>query len=160
MKRLFEGRIKNKQLLSFVAVGVIIGALLLPLVISIPLLAEEFEQAAIEQAAAGGEVLAQEIGRDVHYGDEGIVSGPPAPVTSDNENDYPRYNFESRVIVWVATQQHLYYGSFVLAVPIFVMIIEFIGMVTKDRSMAQKYDAATGRLSANCATWTCSMSAR
>ncbi len=110
MKRFFEGGMRNKQLLSWVAVGVIVGALLLPLVISIPLLAQEFEEASIEQAAAGEivgeEVPAQEIGYDIHYGDEGIVQGPPAPVTSDNENDYPRYNFESRVIIWVATQQH------------------------------------------------------
>ena len=112
MKRLFEGRMRNKQLLSWLAVGVLVGALLLPLVISIPLLAEEFEDAALEQAAfaeetLGEDVPAQEIGYDVHYGDEGIVQGPPAPVTSDNENDYPRYNFESRVSIWVANQQHL-----------------------------------------------------
>ena len=144
MKWIFEGKMRNKQILSWLAVGVIVGALLLPLAISIPLLADEFENAALEQAASeevvGEGAQAQEIGHDVHYGDEGIVQAPPAPVTSDNEDDYPRYNFESRVIIWVANQQHLYYGSFVLAVPIFVMIIEFIGMVTKDRAMGQKYD--------------------
>ncbi len=79
-------------------------------------------------------------GRDVYYKTEGIVSGPPAPATADNTEHYPRYNFESRVLIWFANQQHLYYGSFVLAVPIFCMIIEFIGMVTKDKAQARRYD--------------------
>jgi cytochrome d ubiquinol oxidase subunit I len=81
-----------------------------------------------------------EKGRDVYYKVEGIVSGAPAPKTADNPQYYPRYNFESRVLLWFANQQHLYYGSFVLAVPIFCMIIEFIGVVTKDKAMAKKYD--------------------
>ncbi|MGD9852613.1 MAG: cytochrome ubiquinol oxidase subunit I [Nitrospirales bacterium] len=84
---------------------------------------------------------AVEIGRDVYYKTEGVVSGHPAPKTMNDTHDYPRYGeFESRVLIWIANQQHLYYGSFVLAVPIFCMIIEFVGMMTKDRGMAKKYD--------------------
>ncbi|HEU4684251.1 MAG TPA: cytochrome ubiquinol oxidase subunit I [Nitrospira sp.] len=90
-------------------------------------------------AAAAG-TSAAEVGRDVYYKTEGIVSGPPAPKTADNFEHYPRYNFESRVLIWFANQQHLYYGSFVLAVPIFCMIIEFMGMVTKDKALAERYD--------------------
>src|SRR5207247_7963643 len=60
--------------------------------------------------------------------------------TTDSPKDYPRYNFESRVILWVALQQHLYYGSFVLAVPIFCMIVEYLGVITKDKALARKYD--------------------
>ena len=56
------------------------------------------------------------------------------------DKDYPRYNFESRVLLWFANQQHLYYGSFVLAVPIFCMVIEFMGVVTKDKALAKRYD--------------------
>ena len=81
-----------------------------------------------------------EKARDVYYKTEGIVSGPPAPTTTDSSKDYPRYNFESRVLIWFANQQHLYYGSFVLAVPIFCMIIELMGMMTKDRALAARYD--------------------
>ena len=81
-----------------------------------------------------------EMGRDVYYKIEGPAIGMPAPVTADNETFYPRYNFESRVLLWVANQQHLYYGSFVLAVPIFCMCIEFAGMISKDKAMARKYD--------------------
>ena len=79
-----------------------------------------------------------EKGKDVYYKTEGIVSGPPAPKTTDSEKDYPRYNFESRVLLWFANQQHLYYGSFVLAVPIFCMIIEFMGVVSKDKALAKR----------------------
>jgi cytochrome d ubiquinol oxidase subunit I len=43
-------------------------------------------------------------------------------------------------LLWFANQQHLYYGSFVLAVPIFCMVIEFMGVVTKDKAMAKRYD--------------------
>ncbi|CAI4029674.1 hypothetical protein DNFV4_00092 [Nitrospira tepida] len=81
-----------------------------------------------------------ETARDVYYKTEGVVSGPPAPATSNDQIHYPRYNFESRILIWFANQQHLYYGSFVLAVPIFCMIIEFLGIVTKDRSLGERYD--------------------
>lgn len=91
-------------------------------------------------SAAGAREGTAEQSRDVYYKVEGPVSGPPAPKTADTTEHYPRYNFESRVLIWFANQQHLYYGSFVLAVPIFCMMIEFLGMVTKDRTLGKKYD--------------------
>ena len=58
---------------------------------------------------------------------KGPVSGAPAPELG--ENDYNNYEFApSRMILWMANQQHLYFGSFVLAVPIFCMLIEFVGI--------------------------------
>ncbi len=39
----------------------------------------------------------------------------------------------SRVAVWVAAQLHLLFAAFVLAVPIFALIIEFIGYKTGDK---------------------------
>lgn len=39
----------------------------------------------------------------------------------------------SRVAVWSIAQLHLLFAAFVLAVPIFALIIEFIGYVTKDK---------------------------
>ncbi len=38
----------------------------------------------------------------------------------------------SRVIVWMLAQLHLLFAAFVLAVPIFALIIEFIGYKTGD----------------------------
>ncbi|MDA8560790.1 cytochrome ubiquinol oxidase subunit I, partial [Nitrospinae bacterium] len=88
-----------------------------------------------------------EWGQDVFYKDwegnplKGPVSGFPAPELG--ESDYNNYEFApSRMLLWVANQQHLYFGSFVLAVPIFCMLIEFIGIRSKEEDpvMSAKYD--------------------
>ena len=146
------GRFNRKKTMAIVALGAMVGLLLLPIVLSLPALAgggggsaaggppPEVVAAMKERGGEEGEVAKVEMGRDVYYKTEGVVSGKPAPKTTDNPTDYPRYNFESRVLLWFANQQHLYYGSFVLAVPIFCMIIEFMGVVTKDRAMGKKYD--------------------
>jgi len=39
----------------------------------------------------------------------------------------------SRVAIWIVAQLHLLFAAFVLAVPIFALIIEFIGYKTKDK---------------------------
>ena len=127
------------------------GMLFLPIAMALPALAADEEalpageatEAVADAEGEGGEAAKKkevEVGRDVYYKTEGPISGGPAPITKDNEQFYPRYNFESRVLIWVANQQHLYYGSFVLAVPIFCMAIEFAGLVSKDRAMGKKYD--------------------
>jgi cytochrome bd-type quinol oxidase subunit 1 len=60
---------------------------------------------------------------------------PPAPKLT--EADYPKVKgFNGRITVWLAAQLHLWFAAFVLAVPIFVLIIEGIGMATKD----ERYD--------------------
>ncbi len=138
------GRQNGKKIWSIMALCAMIGFLLLPIAASLNALASgggEAPPAPAVKAEGGKKDEAKvEKGRDVYYKTEGIVSGAPAPKTTDGIKDYPRYNFESRVLLWFANQQHLYYGSFVLAVPIFCMIIEFMGVVTKDRAMAKKYD--------------------
>jgi hypothetical protein len=139
------GHVTRKKLLSIMALGAMVGLLLMPILVSLPALAsgggEAPGGAPADAAKKEGEADKKvEKGRDVYYKVEGIVSGAPAPKTTDSEKDYPRYNFESRVLLWFANQQHLYYGSFVLAVPIFCMVIEFMGVVAKDKAMAKKYD--------------------
>jgi cytochrome bd ubiquinol oxidase subunit I len=60
---------------------------------------------------------------------------PPAPKLT--AADYPRIGaLNGRVVVWLAAQMHLWFAAFVLAVPIFVFIIEAIGMGTRD----ERYD--------------------
>src|SRR5574339_93363 len=132
------GILAGKRVFSIMALCMMVGLLLLlPVVVSIPSPAAG-EEAAADAAKKEGDKV--EKGRDVYYKTEGIVVGAPAPKTTDGPKDYPRYNFESRVLLWFANQQHLYYGSFVLAVPIFCMIIEFMGVVTKDKALAKRYD--------------------
>jgi cytochrome d ubiquinol oxidase subunit I len=131
------GLVAGKKLFSIMALCAMIGLLLLPIAVSLPSLAIGADAPDAVQKEGEAKV---EKGRDVYYKTEGIVVGAPAPKTVDGPKDYPRYNFESRVLLWFANQQHLYYGSFVLAVPIFCMVIEFMGVVTKDKAMAKKYD--------------------
>ena len=60
---------------------------------------------------------------------------PPAPKLT--ASDYPKIKgVNSRVTVWLVAQLHLWFGAFVLAVPMFVFIIEAIGMATRD----ERYD--------------------
>ena len=119
---------------------------------------EAFAEQVFAEEAFAKEVLAEEAvegegepeiewGQDVFYKDwegnplKGPVSGYPAPELGPE--DYNNYEFApSRIILWVANQQHLYFGSFVLAVPIFCMLIEFIGIRVKDEDpvMSDKYD--------------------
>jgi cytochrome d ubiquinol oxidase subunit I len=141
------GAVTRKKFMAIMALVAMVGLLLLPILVSVPALAAGGGEPAAATPAADATKKAEgdkdkkiEKGRDVYYKTEGIVAGAPAPKTTDSPKDYPRYNFESRVLLWFANQQHLYYGSFVLAVPIFCMIIEFIGVVTKDKAMAKKYD--------------------
>ncbi len=149
MGRLKSGQAR-KKILAVTGLFAMGAMLLLPIFVALPALAGGGATAAggpppdvvAAQEAEGveGEEAKVEIGRDVYYKTEGPAIGAPAPKTADTEEFYPRYNFESRVLLWVANQQHLYYGSFVLAVPIFCMCIEFAGLVSKDKAMAKKYD--------------------
>ena len=143
--------LKRKKAFAIMALGAMVGLLLLPIVVAIPALAGGAGGGGVggppaevanlpPEEVAEGEAVKIEKARDVYYKTEGVVVGAPAPKTVDGPKDYPRYNFESRVLLWFANQQHLYYGSFVLAVPIFCMIIEFMGVVSKDRAMGRKYD--------------------
>ncbi len=122
---------------SWLVVGLFVVSMLLPFV---PTGA---------QAYTGGGVAAepafegQEMAKDVYFKLKGPVSGPPVPTLT--EADYPSYDLpyplsENRIIIWSLAQQHLYFGSFVLAVPIFCMIIELVGLLTKDKELAKRYD--------------------
>jgi cytochrome bd-type quinol oxidase subunit 1 len=66
---------------------------------------------------------------------EEVVHGPAPKLSA---TDYPQIaGVNARVVVWLAAQLHLWFAAFVLAVPIFVFIIEAIGMKTRD----ERYDS-------------------
>lgn len=57
------------------------------------------------------------------------ASGAPVPTPSD----YPTIaGFGGRNIVWALAQMHLFLAAFVLAVPIFALVIELIGVLHRD----------------------------
>jgi cytochrome bd ubiquinol oxidase subunit I len=100
------------------------------------LLAAPLGAATVAENSAGP---ATETGTDVYYKTTGIPNGPPAP--AGDAATYPRYgSLDNRTFVWFVTQQHTYFGGFVLALPIFCVILEFAGLVTRDRAAALRYD--------------------
>ena len=62
--------------------------------------------------------------------EEPSLASLPAPRLK--RGDYPNVGVSSRGIVWVFAQMHLFFGALVLAVPIFVLVIEIIGFKTRD----------------------------
>jgi cytochrome bd-type quinol oxidase subunit 1 len=42
--------------------------------------------------------------------------------------------------VWFVTQQHTYFGGFVLALPLFCALLEFLGLMTKKPALSLRYD--------------------
>lgn len=76
---------------------------------------------------------------DVYFGTEGVPQGPAAP--TPEETTYPRIgSLDSRLLVWFVTQQHTYFGGFVLALPLFCALLEFLGLITKKPALALRYD--------------------
>jgi len=60
------------------------------------------------------------------------VSAVLLPAPTPQRSDYPNIGASSRNIVWIIAQMHLFFGALVLAVPIFVLVIEIIGFKTAD----------------------------
>ena len=80
-----------------------------------------------------------ESSTDLYFKTPGNPQGPPAP--SPQETVYPRIgSFDSRLLVWFITQQHTYFGGFVLALPIFCVLLEFLGLSTRKPALALRYD--------------------
>ncbi|MEW6682175.1 MAG: hypothetical protein AB1451_04510 [Nitrospirota bacterium] len=78
-------------------------------------------------------------GKDVYFKIEGPISGFPAPHLT--ARDYPQIPLpwplsESRIVMWVLGQQHLYFGAFVLGALFWIMGLELRGV------LARKADAA------------------
>jgi len=70
---------------------------------------------------------------------QGIADEKAEQEKRDKEKPYQEVEYRqfpkigSRVAVWIAAQLHLLFAAFVLAVPLFALVIEFIGYRTKDR---------------------------
>ena len=76
---------------------------------------------------------------DHYYKIPGVPAGPAAP--APEETVYQRYgSLDNRLLVWFVTQQHTYFGGFVLALPLFCALLEFLGLRTKKPALALRYD--------------------
>src|SRR6185295_11982471 len=71
--------------------------------------------------------------------DQGIADQKAEQEKADKDKPYQEVEYRafpkigSRVAIWIVAQLHLLFAAFVLAVPIFALIIEFIGYKTKDK---------------------------
>jgi cytochrome bd-type quinol oxidase subunit 1/cytochrome c551/c552 len=65
---------------------------------------------------------------------EAAQSAPIAGTKPGAEPEYRKFPvIGSRVAIWIVAQLHLMFAAFVLAVPIFALIIEYIGYRTKEK---------------------------
>ena len=56
------------------------------------------------------------------------------PAFALEANEYRQIGgLDSRKLVWFLAQLHLYFGAFVLGVPLFAVIIELVGWRNKDK---------------------------
>ncbi len=62
------------------------------------------------------------------------------------------FGISPRAVMWVATELHLLFGAFVLGVPIFAVLIELVGVKTKDPRYDRMAHEFTKLLSAAYAT--------
>lgn len=87
----------------------------------------------------GAESLdAFETSADIFYQTQGVPSGPSVREIQPAYANIPFVN--NRVLVWVVTQQHTYFGGFVLALPFFTMLLEFLGLTRRNQEAARRYD--------------------
>lgn len=76
---------------------------------------------------------------DLYFNTPGTPQGPSAP--SPAETAYAHYgSLDNRLLVWFVTQQHTYFGGFVLALPIFCVLLEFLGLTMKRPALSLRYD--------------------
>ena len=75
---------------------------------------------------------------DIFYKTQGVPVGPSVQGIKSTYPDIPLVN--NRVLVWVVTQQHTYFGGFVLALPFFTMLLELLGLTRRDPESARRYD--------------------
>ncbi|WP_455244163.1 cytochrome ubiquinol oxidase subunit I [Petrachloros mirabilis] len=93
----------------------------------------------IGQGLGAGLPAGAEEATDLYYKTSGTPSGPSAPAPGDTV--YSRIgSFDSRLVVWFVTQQHTYFGGFVLALPLFCALLEFLGLLTKKPALSLRYD--------------------
>jgi cytochrome bd-type quinol oxidase subunit 1/mono/diheme cytochrome c family protein len=75
-----------------------------------------------------------------------MAQGTPDPYGGDTEyrtmfaEDSPMGWLTPRIIIWVLAQLHLLFAAFVLAVPMFVVVIQLTGLLSKDEAKAKQYD--------------------
>jgi cytochrome bd-type quinol oxidase subunit 1 len=80
----------------------------------------------------------KETAQDVYYQTPGVPQGLAA---EDIESVYPQWGLvDNRILIWMVTQQHTYFGGFVLALPLFALLLEFLARSRRDPEAAKHFD--------------------
>ena len=76
--------------------------------------------------------------RDVYYQTEGVPQGVAA---EEIQSVYPQWQMvDNRILIWIVTQQHTYFGGFVLALPLFALLLELFSRSRRDPEAVRRYD--------------------
>ena len=66
-----------------------------------------------------------------------VIALASSPASAQIANEYRQFlGLDSRKVVWFLAQMHLFFGAFVLGVPLFAVIIDIVGW----RSQDTRYD--------------------
>ena len=79
-----------------------------------------------------------QAGQDIFYQTPGSISSPSVAESPQGYSSYPLV--DNRLVVWFVTQQHTYFGGFVLSIPLFSLLLEFLGITRKQQTSQQKLD--------------------
>ena len=77
--------------------------------------------------------------QDVYYQTQGVPEGPAAEEIASVYPQWQRVN--NRLVIWLVTQQHTYFGGFVLALPLFAFLLEWFSLSRRDPEVVKRYDA-------------------
>ena len=86
----------------------------------------------VGQVQVGGEPRLAQLAPPAMEDAAPVARAAPRP----SRADYPDIGVSSRAVVWVLAQMHLFFGALVLAVPLFVLVIELLGVYSGD----ERYD--------------------
>ena len=97
-----------------------------------------FYSAGLTWAAVSDPQSLIEEGQDIFYQTPGVIEGPAAAESPQSYSTIPFVN--NRLVVWFVTQQHTYFGGFVLALPLFSLLLEFLGFTRKQTEARYQFD--------------------
>jgi cytochrome bd-type quinol oxidase subunit 1 len=111
-----------------------VGAIVLVMIAVVAVRVVEYGVSTLEYRQPNRVEASDATPRDQGLADERAAEDEANRAKSYEEAEYRAFPVVgSRVAVWVLAQLHLYFAAFVLAVPMFALIIEFIGWVTGDK---------------------------
>ena len=109
----------SKKLNLKIALTIFLALFLVALAVNTGMAEEHAEEVAATEVAGDAEGVAEEAAEE-----------ESVPYVEDEYRNF--FGIDGRLIVWIISQLHLMFAAFVLAVPLFVVIIEAIGAKTNN----------------------------